>query len=87
MRERLREARLRLGWTQEQAATAAGISRQHFSQIEEGGKDPSLDAARKIARALASGMDELFHTGESTGPAAPACVLPIPAPEGSDISA
>lgn len=38
--------------TQEQVAFLAGISRSAYSNIEIGKRDPSVDMAQKIARAL-----------------------------------
>lgn len=43
---------LRGRFTQEQVAKLAGISRSAYSNIESGKRAPSVDAAKKIAKAL-----------------------------------
>ena len=63
MHAMLLAARKRRGWTQARAAEEAGISRQHYSQIEEGAKQPSSRVARKISSALGITLDDLLSDG------------------------
>ena len=72
MNRSLREARKARGWTQAEAAEQAGISRQHYSQIEEGSKRPSLGVALAIAFAFGRSMDDLFHAPHPTAAPVPA---------------
>lgn len=51
-RKRLIKERERLGMTQYEFADMCGISRQHYSQIESGAKNPSLKNAMKIKATL-----------------------------------
>ncbi len=48
----IRRARQEKGWSQDQLATAAGVSRRHVSQIETGRANASYDVLARIARAL-----------------------------------
>jgi transcriptional regulator with XRE-family HTH domain len=38
-------------------AQRSGVSRQFLGELERGAKEPSLDTARKIARALGHGLE------------------------------
>lgn len=62
----LRAARRRAGLSQADLARAAGVSRQLVSSVEAGRHAPAVDAAIRIARALGTGVEELFGS-----PAAP----------------
>jgi transcriptional regulator with XRE-family HTH domain len=42
--------RLRLGWTQEDAAVALGMSRSTYRQLEEGRNDPRLSTLIRLVR-------------------------------------
>jgi transcriptional regulator with XRE-family HTH domain len=52
--EKIKRFREKLGWTQEQAAKAAGLAnRQHWNQIETGLRDNlTVDTLEKVAMAL-----------------------------------
>ena len=65
---RLRLARQARGYSQQQLAGMAGVSRQAVSAVEAGVSDPSLRVAIALSRALGMTVEELF------GP-------PIPEPE------
>ena len=47
-----REQRLRLGWTQEQAADATGFSQQYLSGLERGRRNPTIVTIYELAQAL-----------------------------------
>jgi transcriptional regulator with XRE-family HTH domain len=64
---KVRNLRLKLGLTHEQAATAAGFtSRQQWYGIESGrtGTDVSVSTLGKLARALKCDPDDLLTTPE-----------------------
>ncbi len=50
--ERIRERRTARGLTQEELAHRAGLDYSYLNQIENGRRNPSLDAIGRIARAL-----------------------------------
>lgn len=61
MRIKLREERKKRNLTQEQVANIVGISRVHYNQIESSAnKNPSLDVAINIKKALNYSGDDLF---------------------------
>lgn len=57
---RLRLRRVAAQLSQDQLAEAAGITRQAVAGIEAGRFDPSLPVALRLARALATSVEELF---------------------------
>jgi putative molybdopterin biosynthesis protein len=59
----LRLARLARGFSQQQLAGMAGISRQAVSAVESGVSDPSLRVALALAHALGMTVEELFGPG------------------------
>ena len=61
---RLRLARQARGYSQQQLAGMAGVSRQAVSAVEAGHSDPSLRVALSLARALGTGVEELFGPSE-----------------------
>jgi putative molybdopterin biosynthesis protein len=61
---RLRLARQARGFSQQQLAGMAGVSRQAVSAVEAGHSDPSLRVALALARALGTGVEELFGPSE-----------------------
>ena len=63
---RLRLARQARGFSQQQLAGMAGVSRQAVSAVESGASDPSLRVALALARALGLTVEEMF------GPRTPA---------------
>jgi putative molybdopterin biosynthesis protein len=66
----LRLARVARGFSQQQLAGMAGISRQAVSAVESGLSDPSLRVALALAHALGLTVEELF------GPGSPAPLVP-----------
>ncbi|HEU4973683.1 MAG TPA: helix-turn-helix transcriptional regulator [Baekduia sp.] len=72
---RLRGARERRGLSQAELALAAEISRSQVSAIEQGRHVPAVDAALRLAAALATSVEELFGPGGDAPPPAAAGVL------------
>lgn len=66
MREILKRERIKKGLTQQAIADLAGISRVHYTQIENnsGNKKPSLDVAMCIKKILGYSGDDLFLVGD-----------------------
>ena len=60
MKSRLRLLRAEQGWTQEDLATAIGVSRQAINALETERHDPSLDLAYKIAAAFDLPVEQVF---------------------------
>ena len=67
----LRMARQARGFSQQQLAGMAGVSRQAVSAVESGLSDPSLRVALALSRALGMTVEELF------GPATPEPVVAV----------
>jgi putative molybdopterin biosynthesis protein len=78
IRNQLRAARVRLGWSQQDLAQAAGITRQTIGGIEGGLYSPSASVALRIARALECRVEDLFWLDEDLPPleASPAAGFP-----------
>jgi putative transcriptional regulator len=64
VKNRVRENRLRKGWTQEQVAENVDVSRQSIISIEQGRYIPSLPLALKLARLFGCSTDDLFQLME-----------------------
>jgi transcriptional regulator with XRE-family HTH domain len=58
-RMRLRQIREDLRWTQQQLATASGISQPQISALERWADNPTLETLRRLASALGCTVDEL----------------------------
>jgi putative transcriptional regulator len=58
---RIKELRTARGWTQEQLALAAGVSRQSINSIERNRYVPSLELALVFARLFACSTEEIFQ--------------------------
>ena len=56
----IRARRLELGWSQEELAHRAGLSRNYVSLIELGQADPALSAALSLAQSLGLSLDDLL---------------------------
>jgi transcriptional regulator with XRE-family HTH domain len=56
----LREARLELGLSQEEAALACGIDRGYFGQLERSLKSPTLNTVWRLANGLNVKPSELL---------------------------
>jgi DNA-binding XRE family transcriptional regulator len=64
---RLRSLRMVAGMTQQQLATASGLSLSLVAQIEQGTTgDPKMSTATALARALGVSLDELAGMKEGT---------------------
>lgn len=59
--KRVRELRLKAGWTQEQLAEAAGITTTYTSDLERGTKVPSLTVILRVSRAFRVSVGELLR--------------------------
>lgn len=51
-RQWLSDIRTSLGFTHDEAAVLSGISRAYWTQIENGDRNPGVETAQKIGRAL-----------------------------------
>ncbi len=74
---RLRLARQARGFSQQQLAGMAGVSRQAVSGVESGLSDPSLRVALALARALGLTVEELFGPGSPVSPVSARPVAPL----------
>jgi molybdate-binding protein/DNA-binding XRE family transcriptional regulator len=74
---RLRLARQARGFSQQQLAGMAGVSRQAVSAVESGLSDPSLRVALALARALGVTVEELFGPGSPVSPVSARPVAPL----------
>ena len=72
----LRLARQARGFSQQQLASMAGVSRQAVSAVEAGHSDPSLRVALGLAQALGMSVEELFGPGEPAAPVSAVSVDP-----------
>ena len=73
----LRLARQARGFSQQQLASMAGVSRQAVSAVESGHSDPSLRVALALAQALGMSVEELFGPGEPAAPVTAVSVAPL----------
>jgi putative molybdopterin biosynthesis protein len=76
---RLRLARLARGFSQQQLAGMAEVSRQAVSAVESGHSDPSLRVALALAQALGMTVEELFGPGNPARPVPAVPVAPLAA--------
>jgi putative molybdopterin biosynthesis protein len=76
---RLRLARQARGFSQQQLAGMAGVSRQAVSAVEAGHSDPSLRVAFALAQALGMTLEELFGPADL---APPVTAIPVAPPDG-----
>jgi putative molybdopterin biosynthesis protein len=75
--KRLRLARQARGFSQQQLAGMAGVSRQAVSAVESGLSDPSLRVALVLARALGLTVEEMFGPGTLSPRLAARPVVPL----------
>jgi ribosome-binding protein aMBF1 (putative translation factor) len=59
--ERVREARVRAGLTQEDAAASAGIDYKRWQRIEQGAVNPTIATLARIASALKMTLSVTFE--------------------------
>lgn len=57
---KLREYRIKRGWTQEKLAQLVGVDRTFISNLEYGKATPSLHVAYKLAKVFNTTIDDLF---------------------------
>ena len=57
---RIKELRIRRGWTQQQLGDAVGVSRQSINSIECNRYVPSLPLALAFARVFGCATDDIF---------------------------
>ena len=57
---KLKAARAGMDLSQEQLATACGVSRQTISAIEKGDYNPTINLCISICKVLGKTLDELF---------------------------
>jgi putative molybdopterin biosynthesis protein len=76
---RLRLARQARGFSQQQLAGMAGVSRQAVSALESGHSDPSLRVALALAQALGMTVEELFGPPDPAHPVTAVGVAPAAA--------
>ena len=79
---RLRLARQARGFSQQQLAGMAGVSRQAVSAVEAGHSDPSLRVAFALAQALGMTVEEVFGPADLAPPVVAIPVAPPDAPGG-----
>jgi putative transcriptional regulator len=60
IRNRVKELRIALGWTQQELADAVGVSRQSINSIERDRYVPSLMLALTFARVFGCPLDQIF---------------------------
>lgn len=69
MREKLKQARIEKGLTQEQMALLLGYkSKSHYCMIENGQRGVSVETALKISDILGKPVEELFDAVEVHAP-------------------
>jgi len=60
MKNRLEELRSQKGWTQQELADHAGVSRQTIISLEGGRYNPSINLAFRLARQFGVSIEDLF---------------------------
>ncbi len=60
IKNRVKELRMKRGWTQQELADAVGVSRQSINSIERDRYVPSLLLALAFARVFARAVDDIF---------------------------
>ena len=66
--DRIRERRQELGWTQDQLAVKAGISKGFLSDVENGKRSVSAGNLQEMARSLGLSLDYLMKGDDSPLP-------------------
>jgi transcriptional regulator with XRE-family HTH domain len=74
--ERIREVREARGWTQEELAEAAKISKSFLSEVETKGKNISLDLLLRVATALDASVEYLATGGGDEAKSRKPIVIP-----------
>src|SRR5579871_3675609 len=68
---RLRELRLKRGWTLEELAARSSLSKAFLSRLESGGRQASIAAALTLSRIFDVSLASLFEAEEPAEP----CVI------------
>lgn len=63
MRSRLRVLRAERGWSQQELAEKAGVSRQTINAVETERYEPSLSLAFRLAAIFGTTVEKLFDAG------------------------
>ena len=61
---KMKSARAALDLSQQDLATAVGVSRQTINAIEKGDYNPTINLCRSICKTLGKTLDELFWAEE-----------------------
>jgi len=61
---RIKVARVEMGWSQEDLARHVEVTRQTIGLIESGNYNPTLNLCLRLARVLGKTLDQLFWTEE-----------------------
>ena len=64
LRNKLRDARTSVGWTQAELAERVGVSRKTINTVENGIFVPSTTLALRLAAALEMSVEDLFMLAE-----------------------
>lgn len=64
MKTRIKELRARYNLTQEDLARKVGVRRETIVFLEKGKYNPSLKLAHDVAKALKSGIEDVFLFGK-----------------------
>ncbi|MBE3597274.1 MAG: helix-turn-helix domain-containing protein [Limnochordaceae bacterium] len=86
LRNGVREARVRLGLSQQELARAAGVTRQTIGGIEAGLYQPSVAVAMRIARVLGAGVEDLFWLDDEVPRVQAVMALPPARPASGRVS-
>jgi transcriptional regulator with XRE-family HTH domain len=62
----LQQARRKAGWSQEELAVTAGVTRTFVSLIEIGKSQPTIETIARLAHALRCKPSDLILTAEAT---------------------
>jgi len=68
--QRLRAARKDAGLSRERVAVAAGVSVSSIERWEQGGAQPGVEAAARVATTLGVTVDDLLDVPQAVGAAA-----------------
>ena len=60
MATRIKAARKKRGWSQEELAQKAGLSRTYLARLETARQDPTLSTLEKLAKALRVNVAKLL---------------------------
>lgn len=70
---RLREMRLRRGFTQEQLGQKIGVAKSTLTGYEKGNREPDISKIKKILEALELEADDLLEISKKPAPRARLC--------------